>query len=44
MIKSTSSSSPDPTELGDLKILFNNRNFDLLETKTKLLIKKYPIY
>ena len=42
MIKSTDSSSPNATELEDLKILFNKGNFDLLETKTKLLIQKYP--
>ena len=40
MIKSTDSSSPNATELEDLKILFNKGNFDLLETKTKLLIQR----
>lgn len=42
MIKNTSSSSTKKNELEELKILFNKENYDLLEIKTKSLIKKYP--
>ena len=42
MIKNTHSSSLNIIELEDLKILFNKENYDLLEVKTKSLIKKYP--
>ena len=42
MIKNTQSSSSNIVELGDLKILFDKEDYDLLEIKTKSLIKKYP--
>jgi len=42
MIKSENSFLPNKTELHDLEILFSKQNYDLLETKTKFLIEKYP--
>ena len=42
MTKNTKLSCPNTVELEDLKILFNKENYDLLETKVRLLIKKYP--
>jgi len=42
MTKDTKLSYPNTVELEDLKILFNKENYDLLETKVRLLIKKYP--
>ena len=42
MTKNTKLSSPNTAELEDLKILFNKENYDLLETKVKSLIQKYP--
>ena len=42
MIKSKSLSIPNKNELHDLEILFSKQNYDLLETKAKFLIEKYP--
>ena len=42
MIKSENSFLPNKTELHDLEILYGKENYDLLETKTKFLIEKYP--
>ena len=42
MTKNTELSHPNAIELEDLKILFNKENYDLLETKIKPLIQKYP--
>ena len=42
MTKNGKLDSPNVIELEDLKIIHNKQNYDLLETKTKNLIKKYP--
>ena len=42
MVKKTQPPFSNISELEDLKILFNKQNYDLLETKTKSLIQRYP--
>ena len=44
MTKNTKLSSPNAVELEDLKILFNEENYDLLEMKVSHLFKNIQMY